>query len=177
MTPPVRIPTPLRRLVLLPALLGPLPAQVDAPPARPGGSAAQVLLAPAESPAFADLRAADDERVAAIIAADPARLDAILSDELHYAHSNGAIDTKAAFIGSLTSRRTVYKSFEYVQHRFIPAGPGVVLMTGRALIRAGSPDRQNVLDLNFLAVWREEGGRWRFLAWQSSRNPPAAAQP
>lgn len=163
--------------MLLPALLGPLPAQVDTPPARPGGSAAHVLLAPAESPAFADLRAADDERVAAIIAADPARLAAILSDELHYAHSNGLIDTKASFIESLTSRRTVYKSFEYVRHRFIPAAPGVVLMTGRVLVRIGNAEGERLLDLNFLAVWREEGGRWRFLAWQSCRNPPAAAKP
>lgn len=152
----------------------PAPAQVDAPVPPPRGSAALVLLGPAQDAQFAPLRAADDERVAALIAADPARLDAILSDDLHYAHSNGVTDTKAAFIESLTSRRAVYKSFEYTRHRFIPAGPGVVLMTGRVLVRIGSAEGERLLDLNFLAVWREEGGRWRFLAWQSSRNPPAA---
>jgi hypothetical protein len=30
-----------------------------------------------------------------------------------------------------------------------------------------------VNDLNYLAVWREEKGAWRFLAWQSCKNPPA----
>jgi hypothetical protein len=125
---------------------------------------------------LAPVRAADDERVAATIAADPARLDAIFSDQLHYAHSNGVIDSKAAYIGSLTSRRSVYESVEYVQRDFVPAGPGVVLMKGRALVRAGSTTQRNLLDLNFLAVWREEGGKWRFLAWQSSRNPAPTAK-
>ena len=32
----------------------------------------------------------------------------------------------------------------------------------------------NALDLNFLTVWREEGGKWRFLAWKSCKNPPPA---
>ena len=36
--------------------------------------------------------------------------------------------------------------------------------------------RTGQLDLNFLAIWRNEGGAWRFVAWQSSRlNPPDAA--
>jgi hypothetical protein len=34
------------------------------------------------------------------------------------------------------------------------------------------------MDLSYLAVWRQEGGQWRFLAWQSCRMPetPAAAK-
>ncbi len=150
----------------------PAAAQVDSPAPTSRDPAALVLLSRAQDAQFAPLRAADDERVAAIIAADPARLDAILSDDLHYAHSNGVTDTKAAFIESLTSRRAIYKSFEYTRHRFIAAGPGVVLMTGRALVRVDGTGGERLLDLNFLAVWREEGGRWRFLAWQSNRNPP-----
>jgi hypothetical protein len=133
-----------------------------------------VLLGPAEVALVAAVRAADDERVAATIAADPKRLDAIYSDQLHYGHSNGVTDTKASFVESLTSRRSVYESVEYLQRDFIHAGPGIVLMKGRALVRAGSVAQRNLLDLNFLAVWREEDGKWRFLAWQSSRNPPPA---
>lgn len=146
----------LARLLLLFALLaGRLPAAEDAP--------------------VATVRAADDERIAAMLAADPVRLAAILSDGLHYAHSNGSIDTKASFIESLAGRHVVYESADYVQRDFIPAGPGVVLMKGRARFKAGRGTERTLLDLNFLAVWREEGGRWRFLAWQSARNPPPAA--
>jgi len=131
-------------------------------------------LPAAEDALIAAVRAADDERIAAMLAADSAGLAAILSDQLHYAHSSGFIDTKASFIESLAGRHVVYESAEYVQRDFIPAGSGVMLMKGRARFKAVRGAERNLLDLNFLAVWREEGGRWRFLAWQSSRNPPPA---
>ena len=131
-------------------------------------------LAAGEEALIAAVRAADDERLAATQAADPARLDAIFSDALRYAHSNGKVDDKASFVQSLTSRKIIYESFDYQERAFTVAGPGVVLMTGRMVARAISAGQPVLLDLNFLAVWREEGGRWRFLAWQSSRNPPPA---
>ncbi len=129
----------------------------------------------AEDIQIATVRAADDERIAAMLAADPVRLAALLSDQLHYAHSNGVIDTKASFIESLAGKHVVYESAEYVQRDFLPAGPGVMLMKGRARFKVGRGAERNLLDLNFLAVWREEGGHWRFLAWQSARNPPPVA--
>ncbi len=117
--------------------------------------------------------AADDERVAASIAADSARLEAVLSDQLNYAHSNGAVDTKASYVASIVEHRSVYERVEYQKRSFMPIAPGVVLMSGRALIHSRNADGPVVLDLNFLAVWREENGKWRFVAWQSCRNPPA----
>jgi hypothetical protein len=128
-----------------------------------------------EPTVLAAVRAADDERVAATLAADRARLGAVLSDSLRYAHSNGAVDTKASFIESVTGGRTSYRSIHYTERVFVPAAPGVLLMHGRALVevRAGAQDLR--LDLGFLAVWRRENGVWRFLAWQSNRIPPPPA--
>jgi hypothetical protein len=132
-------------------------------------------LAAAEHPALAAARAADDERTAATIAADPTRLAAIFSDELHYAHSNGVIDDKRSYMDLITSGRGIYRAFDHRQRDFRLVAPGLVLMTGRVLIHLGPASEPRVNDLNYLAVWREEGGRWRFLAWQSCKNPPAAA--
>ena len=123
----------------------------------------------------AAVRAADDERLAATKDADPKRLDAIFSADLRYAHSSGKVDTQASCVKSLTSRATVYESFDYKERNFTVASPGIVLMTGRVLIRAANDGQQVENDLNFLAVWREESGHWRFLAWQSCKNPPPAA--
>ena len=135
-----------------------------------------VSVSAAEDKLTAAVRAADDERLAATQAADPARLNAIFSDQLHYAHSSGKVDTKETYVKSLTSRSTIYESFNYQTRNFTPAGPGVVLMTGRVVIHASNDGEKVINDLNFLAVWREEGGKWRFLAWQSCKNPaPAAA--
>ncbi len=121
---------------------------------------------------IAAVRAADDERVAAILSADPARLEAIFSDELHYSHSNTKVDTKATFVDALSSKKSVYESFEHKERVWIPAGPGVVLQHGRMLTSVRSASGVNKLDLAYLAVWRLEQGKWRFLAWQSCRVPP-----
>jgi ketosteroid isomerase-like protein len=134
-----------------------------------------VVLRAADTSLVTAVRAADDERVAATKAGDRARLEAIYSDDLRYAHSSGKIDTKASYINSLVTRSTVYETYDYQQRDFKSIAPGVVLMTGRVLIRALSGGQTNELDLNFLAVWREEQGHWRFVAWQSARNPPPAA--
>ena len=133
-----------------------------------------VTLRAAEDKSIIAARAADDERLAATKAGDPARLDAIFSDALRYAHSNGVVDTKASYMKALVSHTTVYESFDYKERNFTVAGPGVVLMSGRVLIKASNNGARADNDLNILAVWREENGRWRFLAWQSCKNPPPA---
>jgi hypothetical protein len=121
--------------------------------------------------------AADDERLAAMKAGDRTRLDAIFSDDLRYAHSSGLVDNKAAFMESLVSRKTVYENFEYKDRTVLPAAPGMALMSGRVLIKVRNGDQNLSVDLNYLSVWREEDGKWRFLAWQSCRNPVPAPVP
>ena len=123
------------------------------------------------------LRAADDERVAAMIAADRARLTAILSDDLRYAHSTGAVDTKTSFTDTVVTVRTSYATYDYEERNFTFPAPGISLMTGRVHTTgrnaAGAADHV----LSFLSVWREENGKWRFLAWQSCKvAPPKPAE-
>jgi len=169
----MKSPVPFRLLPLLafPVALLLAADDLQKPAANP---AALVLLAPAVIDHLtAAVRAADDERVAATLAADPARMDAIFSDQLHYAHSSGKIDTKKSYVESLLTRSTIYTGYDYKLRDFHVAAPDIVLMTGHVIIKAGSATAQNINDLNFLAVWRNEGGKWRFLAWQSCKNPPA----
>lgn len=123
---------------------------------------------------FAAVRAVDDERVAATVAADKVRLDRIYSDGLRYAHANGKIDDKAQHIAALADKKTSHDHFEYQVREFRSAGPGVVLMSGRLLIHTTSAKGKSVNDVNFLAVWREESGRWRLLDWQAAKNPAPA---
>lgn len=133
-----------------------------------------VSLHGADDKVIAAVRAADAERVAAVKAGDGPRLDAIFSNDLRYAHSSGHVDTKASYMKALTSHATVYETYDYKEQNFTAIAPGVVLMTGRVLIHSKNAQGGNDLDLNFLSVWRDEGGKWRFLAWQSCKNPPAA---
>lgn len=125
---------------------------------------------------IAAVRAADDERLAATKAADRTRLSAVYSDDLHYAHSNGRLDTKTSQIQGIATGANAYESFEHKDRTFVPAAPGIVLMKGRVLVHMSNKQsgQKSTNDLNYLAVWREEKGKWRFLAWQSCKNVPAA---
>ena len=124
-----------------------------------------------EADLLAAVRAVDDERVAATVAADRVRLDRIYSDALRYAHANGKIDDKAQHIAALADKKTSHDRFDYHVREFRSAGPGVVLMSGRLLIHTTGAQGRQVNDVNFLAVWREESGRWRLLDWQAAKNP------
>jgi len=126
----------------------------------------------AEDPRTAALKAADDERVAAIIAADRARLTAIFSDDLRYAHSNGAIDTKSTYTESLVSGKMKYEVIDYEERTISILAPGVGMISGRIHVKATSASGKMDIVLAILSVWREENGKWRFLAYQSAKVPP-----
>ena len=121
---------------------------------------------------LAAVQAADDARVSAMKSGNREKLSAIFSDDLHYAHSTGEVDTKASLIGKLTSGKTKYLSFEYEKRDFTFPARSIALMTGHVHIRALSGETTNDNVLSFLAAWRLEKGQWRFLAWQSCRLPP-----
>ena len=131
----------------------------------------------AQDPQTVRIVAADMERVAAIKTADREKLAAIFSDDLRYAHSSGTVDTKQSYIESLTSGRTKYLTLDYVERAFTFPAPGIALMTGRAHVKVANATGEVDMQLSFLSVWREENGKWRFLAWQSCKLPvpvPAA---
>ena len=137
---------------------------------------AHIPLRAADEARLTTLRAADDERVAATVAGDRTRLGAIFSDDLRYAHSSGAVDSKASYIDALASGRTKYVLWDYEERSFSFPVPGIALMTGRTRIKVAKAEGTTEMLLSFLGVWREEKGQWRFLAWQSGKLPePAAA--
>jgi hypothetical protein len=136
--------------------------------------AVSAFAASDKSKVIAAVRAADDERVAATKSGDRARLEAVYSTDLHYAHSNGKIDNHKSYLDGLVNRTSVYQKYEYQKREFRELAPGIVEMTGRALIEAGAPGKAQPSDINFLGIWRNEKGKWRFVSWQSCKNPPAA---
>jgi hypothetical protein len=136
--------------------------------------------APSDDPVQAALQAAEDERVAALLAPEPKRLNAIFSDALRYTHSNGDFDTKSTYIGKLVSGSTKYTSYQSTDRKFTVIAPGIALMNGRVRVIGRSDTTPDLnLYLSVLVVFREEQGKWRFLAWQSARLPlpePAAGK-
>jgi hypothetical protein len=121
-------------------------------------------------------QAADDARVAAMTSANRAKLDATLSDDLRYVHSNGKLDTKASMIAALTSGKSVYHAMTYESRDFREVSPGLVLMNGRVNVLLEKNPPHTEMRLSFLAAYRLEHGTWRFIAWQSCKLEDAAAK-
>ncbi|MEY5006049.1 MAG: hypothetical protein RI969_1137 [Verrucomicrobiota bacterium] len=128
----------------------------------------------AEHPELARVTAADDARVAAMLAPTREKLAAVLSPELLYAHSNGQVDTRETLIASLTDGSATYAKYAYQERSFTFPAPGIALMAGRFDVKAVVKGNAAESTISFLAVWRLEKGEWKFLAWQSCKVPPGA---
>jgi hypothetical protein len=128
---------------------------------------------------FVAVRHADEERIAATIAGDTVKLATLLSDDLRYAYSDGRVQTKPQFIEAVGANKVKYLSLVPKDLRLQVIVPGAVAVNGFAHITAASNSRRVEFTLHFLAVWREESGKWRLLAYQSSQpveSPPAPSK-
>lgn len=119
----------------------------------------------------ADLIKADEERLVAMLTTDESVLNRLLSEDLHYAHSSGVVEDRQAFVNALVTRSLQYKAFEYEQRNFTLPAPGIALMKGIAKLKVSNAKGDVDLRLGYLAVWKQENGKWKFLAWQSCRLP------
>lgn len=124
-------------------------------------------------PKVAAVAAADDARVAAMLTPTKDALDVALSEDLRYAHSNGKVDTKASLTASLLGGEAKYLSYKYTERNFRFPSPDVAIMAGRLEVQAKVDGVAMTTGISYLAVWRLENGRWKFFAWQSCKLPPA----
>ncbi len=109
------------------------------------------------------LRARDDERIAALLAADLDALEEILADSLDYVHSSGAVDTKESYLRSIAAGKVRYESI--VRHRFVPTVRGEMAYAVSILEIVASVDGKRVeVGNRVLDVWVEDSGKWRLAA-------------
>jgi len=114
--------------------------------------------------------AAEDERYRAMVDADLAALDRLCADELSYAHSSGARDTKAEYFAKVRSGYYVYRQVDHPVERVAVVGD-TALVVGRMtadLLVDGVP---KTIDNLALAVWVRAGDRWRLLAYAPTQLP------
>ena len=103
--------------------------------------------------------------------ADTATLGGILSPDLTYMHSSGALDTKESFLSSLSSGKLKYNAIDESALR-VRAYGDVAVVTGKAAVRAQRGDDQVALNLALTGVCaKAKDGVWRLVAWQTTRLP------
>ena len=78
--------------------------------------AATSLPGHAESADDAAVRKALDNLNKAMIAADKAALEAVLSDQLVFGHTSGRVETKAEFVSNIIAKKPIFKSIAQRHH-------------------------------------------------------------
>ena len=121
----------------------------------------------------ADVRAvlaAEDRRYKAMLDADLTVLDALCADELSYAHSSGARDTKEQYLEKVRSGYYVYRRIDHPVERVAVVGDTAIVvgrMTADLLVD-GTP---KTIDNLALAVWTRASGAWRLLGYAPTALP------
>ena len=122
----------------------------------------------AESADEAAVRKAIDDLTKAMLAADKAKLEALLADQLSYGHSAGRLETKKEFLDVVAGKKTIYKSITLNE-------PTVTVVGNNAIARHtfvvetetdGKPSQAKV---GVMQVWVKDGGAWKLLARQAFR--------
>jgi len=112
----------------------------------------------------------DRKRMQAMAAKDVATLEAVLADDLVYAHSSARLDTKRSLIDAMKSGATVYTGIEPSDVKAQDLGDAVVL-TGIARIKVVSNGTPNAFGVRFTDVYAKRNGGWQMVTWQSTRLP------
>ena len=112
----------------------------------------------------------DRKRMQAMAAKDLAALEAVLADDLVYAHSSARLDTKRSLIDAMKSGATVYTGVEPSDVKAQDLGDAVVL-TGIAQIKVVSNGTPNAFGVRFTDVYAKRNGSWQMVTWQSTRLP------
>ncbi|MGU3544381.1 nuclear transport factor 2 family protein [Methylobacterium sp. A52T] len=130
---------------------------------RPGSGSAAATDPTARGAA---VEQAVDALTNALLAADGPALDALTLDGLSYGHSSGQVQDKAAFIETLTSKRSTFPSITLSDRSVSVVGDDAIarhVFTGEVV----SGGKTSPVHIGVMQVWHSDGGRWRLLARQA----------
>lgn len=122
----------------------------------------------AESADEAAVKKAVDDLGKAMIAADKAKLDALLSDQLSYGHSAGRLETKAVFLDVVAGKKTLYKTITLTDPTVAVAGNNAIARHTMA-VETETDGKPSSAKVGVLQVWVKDGANWKLLARQAFR--------
>src|SRR6266568_3102880 len=122
----------------------------------------------AEDPAEVAVLKREEARLQAMVKADLAALDDVLADDLSYIHSSGSADSKREFIDAIRMGRLKYKQLDR-EGVAVRVYGDVAVLTGRGRFQVRSGEKDLDVRLLFTDVYVKRGGKWRMVAWQSTR--------
>ena len=100
-------------------------------------------------------------------------MEALAAEQLSYGHSDGRVQNKAEFIEGVMTRKAIVKSITLSNHTIAVVGNDAVARHTWAS-ESETDGKPNSTKISVLQVWQKQGGRWKLLARQGFRTPPAA---
>ena len=134
-----------------------------------GGLISSTVQPVSAQPAVISVLRADKARVAAMMAGDGKALARLMSDQLRFAHSDGRVESKADYVNNLMAGETAYADAKTSELETMQVSPDVVVILGVQEMKKRLGATWSEIKLRYLAVWRNENGTWRMVAWQSAR--------
>ncbi len=116
----------------------------------------------------AEILAAEQRRCAAMCANDPAGLDAILDERLHFSHATGVVDDKPTFLAKMAAGRIQYAGIAWSEEKVTELASDAALLTGRMNTDVRVEGQAKVLRNRVITVWSKADGAWRMVAFQST---------
>jgi ketosteroid isomerase-like protein len=116
------------------------------------------------------IRKLEDQRYAAMCAADAATLDKLLADSLVYTHSYGGSDSKPSYLAGIRAKKWQYRKIERPKESIQVHGDCAVV-TGQVRIELLSEGKPKTLNSAYTNVWIKGPKGWQMVAWQSTPLP------
>lgn len=129
-------------------------------------------VAQSASKAEQEIRTLEVRRFESMINNDQEALQEILDDDLTYTHANAKTDTKASLLNSLESKKTIYKSVQ-PEDVSIRVYGSTAIVNGKAQVNVIMDGQEHDMQMRYTDVYAKKSGRWKLVAWQSTRLPVA----
>jgi hypothetical protein len=120
--------------------------------------------------------AAEDRRYQAMQDGDLDTLEHLCADELSYAHSSGARDTKDEYLAKVRSGYYVYHHIAHPVERVEVVGDAAIVVH-RMTADLDAGGTRKTIDNLALAVWTKASGDWRLLAYAPTVLPAVQSIP
>jgi hypothetical protein len=115
------------------------------------------------------IRALERDRFRAMVEGDGEALDALLSDNVYYVHTNGKRESKQQFIDAILAGRRRYRQIEVQSQEVMPVGGDAFVVTGRVIVELEANNGGLVFPIAYTSLQAQESGEWRLLAWHATR--------
>jgi ketosteroid isomerase-like protein len=132
------------------------------------GAVALMATSHSETAAVKEVNAAMEALKQAMLHKDGAALEKLCADDLTYSHSAGQLETKAEFIKSVSSGKSIVERLDYL-------GNVVRVYGNTALVRGGVDlyhSKTDIVHMNILHVWVKGPAGWKMVARQATRLVP-----